>query len=105
MEILWSTLILVTLGLLAGLGLAIAAKVLHVKEDERIEAIAKMLPNANCGACGYAGCKALAEAIVKGEEEKINKCKPGKLDAHFNPILKYIDEHPNPDGTKIKAHL
>lgn len=97
--------ILLGLGLIFGLGLAIAAKVLHVKEDERIEEVAKKLPNYNCGSCGYAGCKALAEAIIKGEEDNLRKCKPGKEDANFKPIIEYLDEHPNEDGTKVKVHM
>ncbi len=105
MEILWAVLILLGIGLLLGLGLAIAAKVLHVKEDERIDEVAKRLPNYNCGSCGYAGCKALAEAIVTGKEDNLKKCKPGKEDANFKPIIEYLDQHPNEDGTKVKVHL
>ncbi len=105
MEILWAVLILLGIGLLLGLGLAIAAKVLHVKEDQRIEEVAKRLPNYNCGSCGYAGCKGLAEAIVTGKEENLRKCKPGKEDANFKPIIEYLDQHPNEDGTKVKVHL
>ena len=105
MEILWAVLVLMGLGLLFGLGLAIAAKILHVKEDERIEEVAKRLPNYNCGSCGYAGCKALAEAIVTGKEENIRKCKPGKEDLNFKPIIEYLDAHPNEDGSKVKVHL
>lgn len=105
MEILWGVLILLAIGLLLGLGLAIAAKLLYVKEDERIEEVAKRLPNYNCGSCGYAGCKALAEAIVTGKEENIRKCKPGKEDLNFKPIIEYLDAHPNEDGSKVKVHL
>ena len=105
MEILWATLILLGIGLLLGLGLAVAAVILHVKEDERIEEVAKRLPNYNCGSCGYAGCKGLAEAIIKGKEENLRKCKPGKEDANFKPIIEYLDAHPNEDGTKVKVHL
>ena len=105
MEILWAALILLGIGLILGLGLAIAAKVLHVKEDERIEEVAKKLPNYNCGSCGYAGCKSLAEAIVTGKEENLRKCKPGKEDANFKPIIDYLDAHPNEDGSKVKVHL
>ena len=105
MEILWGVLILLAIGLLLGLGLAIAAKLLYVKEDERIEEVAKRLPNYNCGSCGYAGCKALAEAIVAGKEENIRKCKPGKEDLNFKPIIEYLDAHPNEDGSKVKVHL
>ena len=97
--------VLLVLGLLLGLGLAIATTLLHVKEDERIEEVAKRLPNYNCGSCGYAGCKAMAEAIVSGKEENLKKCKPGKEDLNFKPIIEYLNEHPNEDGTKIKAHL
>lgn len=105
MEILWAALILLGIGLILGLGLAIAAKVLHVKEDERIEEVAKRLPNYNCGSCGYAGCKSLAEAIVTGKEDNLRKCKPGKEDANFKPIIEYLDKHPNKDGSKVKVHL
>ena len=105
MEILYAVLILLGLGLILGLGLAIAAKILYVKEDERIEEVAKRLPNYNCGSCGYAGCKSLAEAIVTGKEANIKKCKPGKEDANFKPIIEYLDAHPNEDGSKVKVHL
>ncbi len=50
-----------------GLLLAIAAKIFAVKVDERVVAITEVLPGANCGGCGYAGCTALAEAIVGGK--------------------------------------
>ena len=105
MEILWAVLILLGLGALLGLGLAIAAVVLHVKEDKRIEEVAKRLPNYNCGSCGFAGCKGLAEAIVTGKESNLRKCKPGKEEANFKPIIEYLDQNPNEDGTKVKVHM
>ena len=43
-------------GILAGVLLTVAAKVFHVEVDERIEKIGESLPQANCGACGFAGC-------------------------------------------------
>ena len=105
MNIVWAVLILLGIGLILGLGLAIAAKVLYVKEDERIDEVAKRLPNYNCGSCGYPGCKGLAEAIVTGKESSLKKCKPGKEDANFKPIIEYLDQHPNDDGTKVNVHL
>ena len=105
MNILWAILILLGIGLVLGIGLAIAAKVLYVKEDERIEEVAKRLPNYNCGACGYAGCKGLAEAVVQGKETNIRKCKPGKEDANFKPIIEYLEAHPSEDGSKVNVHL
>jgi formate dehydrogenase (NADP+) beta subunit len=55
------------LGALCGLGLAVAAKVFYVFVDPKVEAVAEALPGANCGGCGFAGCGANAEAIVRGK--------------------------------------
>jgi Na+-translocating ferredoxin:NAD+ oxidoreductase RNF subunit RnfB len=38
----------------------------YVWEDPRIDGVAGLLPGANCGACGQAGCRAFAEAVVQG---------------------------------------
>lgn len=68
--------ILGILGLIYGLGLAVASKKFYVEVDPKIEAITEALPSANCGACGYPGCAGYAEAVVMQDEE-INKCAPG----------------------------
>ena len=47
----------------------------------------------------------MAEAIISGKEENLKKCKPGKEEANFKPIMEYLEEHPNADGTKVKVHL
>jgi len=57
------------LGLAFGGLLGYAAKVFAVATDTRAEAIKEILPGANCGACGFPGCNALAEAIAKGEAD------------------------------------
>nr|WP_320025536.1 RnfABCDGE type electron transport complex subunit B [uncultured Acetobacterium sp.] len=59
--------ILGAFGLLFGIGLAIAAKVFAVDVDHRFPMVRAALPGANCGACGYPGCDALALAILNGE--------------------------------------
>ena len=76
MEILIAVAILGGLGLLFGLILAIASKVFYVETDPRLEKLNEALPGANCGGCGYAGCAAYAEAVLKGEAE-IGKCAAG----------------------------
>jgi formate dehydrogenase (NADP+) beta subunit len=55
------------LGLVVGIGLAIASKVFYVYVDPKILAIEAALPGANCGGCGLPGCSANAEAIVSGK--------------------------------------
>jgi len=67
MEILIPILVLGSLGLLFGAGLAIAAKSLAVKSDARLEAIHGLLPGSNCGACGGAGCFGFAESVLSGK--------------------------------------
>ena len=52
--------------ILAGM-LIIANKKLYVYEDPRIDQVEDMLPHANCGACGFPGCRPFAEALVSGE--------------------------------------
>ena len=47
--------------------LVVANRWLHVDEDPRIDAVEAMLPHTNCGACGYPGCHAFAEALVNGQ--------------------------------------
>jgi electron transport complex protein RnfB len=51
---------------LAGL-IAVANKKLYVFEDPRIDQVEDMLPHANCGACGFPGCRPFAEALVSGQ--------------------------------------
>ncbi|MGM9970453.1 MAG: RnfABCDGE type electron transport complex subunit B [Anaeroplasma sp.] len=99
MEIVWAIVVLAGLGLVLGLGLAIASKVFHVEVDTRIEDITAILPNANCGACGYPGCAGFAEAIVSQVAENLSQCKPGVKSGKPEEIRKYLDEHPNPDGS------
>jgi RnfABCDGE-type electron transport complex B subunit len=55
------------LGVLLAAVLAFADKKFYVWEDPRIEEVESLLPKANCGACGCAGCHAFAEKAVKGE--------------------------------------
>lgn len=57
------------LGLVLASVLAIANRRLYVFEDPRIDQVEDLLPHANCGACGEAGCRVFAEKLVKGETE------------------------------------
>lgn len=67
MGVLWlAVAILGGVGLLFGVLIALANRKLKVWEDPRIDAVAGMLPGANCGACGFPGCRGFAEAAVNG---------------------------------------
>ena len=64
------------LGLICSIMLAIASKVMAVEVDERVSQVGEIMPGANCGACGYAGCDGYANAIVN-EDAETNLCTPG----------------------------
>lgn len=64
------------IGLLFGLLLAFAAIVFRVEVDERVSKIEEVLPGANCGGCGYAGCSAYAAAVVN-DGAPIDACGAG----------------------------
>ena len=80
MDILIAIGILGGLGLVFGLVLAAASKVFYVETDPRLDQLNECLPGANCGGCGFAGCGAYAEAVLKGEAP-VGKCASGGNEA------------------------
>ena len=65
--VLTSVAVLGGVGLTFGTLIALAHRKLRVWEDPRIDAVSDLLPGANCGACGFAGCRAFAEAAIGGD--------------------------------------
>jgi Na+-translocating ferredoxin:NAD+ oxidoreductase RNF subunit RnfB len=72
-------LVLGGLGCLAALGLGAASLKFRVHVDPRVEELERVLPGVNCGACGYAGCNALARGLADGKAAA-NACIPGGPD-------------------------
>ncbi|MBI4808641.1 MAG: electron transport complex subunit RsxB [Nitrosomonadales bacterium] len=72
------TALLVMIGISLALGavLGFSAIKFKVEGNPLVEKIDAVLPQTQCGQCGYPGCKPYAEAIAKGEAD-INKCPPG----------------------------
>lgn len=69
--------VLALLGLGVGIGalLGYVAKTFRMEGDPVVDRINDILPQTQCGQCGYPGCKPYAEAIAAGDA--INKCPPG----------------------------
>jgi len=68
----WVSIVIAVLALggltfLLALMLVIANKKLYVYEDPRIDVVEDLLPHANCGACGFPGCRPFAESVVAGD--------------------------------------
>jgi Na+-translocating ferredoxin:NAD+ oxidoreductase RNF subunit RnfB len=71
-----ATLVVGVIGLIMGLLLIKVDQTFKVEVDEKESAVREYLPGNNCGACGFAGCDAMAAAIVKGEAP-VNGCPVG----------------------------
>jgi len=75
--IIYGVIALTVAGVVLSLVLYLVAQKFKVIEDPRIDLVAEKLPGANCGGCGFAGCRALAEAIVKAENLDGKACPVG----------------------------
>ncbi len=75
MSFLTAVILLCILGLLFGVVLGYAAIKYKVESDPIVEQLDALLPQTQCGQCGYPGCRPYADAIANGD--KINKCPPG----------------------------
>ena len=69
--------VLAVLGAVFGFILAVASKVFEVKKDPREEEILSHLAGANCGGCGFAGCRGMADALVKQDDISALFCPVG----------------------------
>lgn len=78
--VIWTIAIITVLGLLLALVLFLVAKKFKVEEDPRIDEVEKVMPGANCGGCGFAGCRAFAEAAVKSPDLEGIFCPVGGND-------------------------
>lgn len=77
--ILLAVIVLGVLGLVSALVLFYASHRFAVHEDPRIGQVAAVLPQANCGGCGYPGCSGFAAACVKAADQ-------GSLDGKLCPV-------------------
>jgi len=78
--IIWTVVVLAGLGLILALVLYFVATAFKVEEDPRIDEVEKVMPGANCGGCGYAGCRAFADAAVKDTTLEGHYCPVGGND-------------------------
>ena len=92
---------------MAGIGLSLGAVLgwasirLKVEDDPLVEKIDAILPQTQCGQCGFPGCKPYAEAIAKGDAE-INKCPPGGAEG-INRLAELLGvEPPSAEGMEHK---
>lgn len=87
--ILYAVLALGAIGIAAAIILYFVSQKFKVIEDPRIDEVAEQLPGANCGGCGYAGCRNFAEAIVAAGNMDNLACPVGgnAVSNNIAPIL------------------
>ena len=101
---------LVGLAILFGALLGFAAEKFKVEGDPIVEQLDELLPQTQCGQCGFPGCRPYAESIANGDE--INKCPPGGQST-INAIANLLDvpapeldaEHGEESEVKTVAYI
>jgi electron transport complex protein RnfB len=94
MEYLISIAAIAGLAVAFGLLLGYASVRFRVEGDPVVEQIDAILPQTQCGQCGYPGCRPYAEAIASGEAD-INQCPPGG-EAGVQALADLLDREPKP---------
>ena len=82
-----SIIVLGIIGLASAVILYFVAQKFKVEEDTRIDVVTDLLPGANCGGCGFPGCRGFAEACVNAESLENLLCPVGGL-----PVMCKISE-------------
>ena len=70
-------------GFVAGIGLFYASKKFSVEKDPKVDEVVEILPQANCGGCGFPGCSAYADAVVAGKAQP-TACPVGGMELAKN---------------------
>jgi len=93
------------IGIVAAIILYFVAQKFKVYEDPRIDDVEEALPSANCGGCGYAGCRAFAEGLVKAGNMEGFNCPVGGADVmqQVAGILGLVAEAKEPQIAVIRC--
>lgn len=86
-EILYTILVLVSMGIAAAVVLYVVSRKFRVKEDPRREKVLDALPNTNCGGCGFPGCSAFTDQLLQAESLAPYHCPVGG-----NEVMKQVAE-------------
>ena len=99
-ELLLTVLTLSVLGVALAVILYFVAQKFKVYEDPRIDEVEKMLPGANCGGCGFAGCRAMSEALVNRDNISSLNCPVAGGDA-MKAIAEFLGKSAGAQSPKV----
>lgn len=91
---------LCAIGIVSAVILYFVAQKFKVEEDPRIDIVEGLLPGANCGGCGYPGCRGLAEAAVKATTLDGIMCPVGGTET-MNKIAAALGQEAKAQAPKI----
>ena len=100
MDILLAIAIMALGAVVLGAALGFASIKFKVEGDPLVEKVEAILPQTQCGQCGFPGCKPYAEAIVNGEE--INKCPPGGAEGVQRLLFRSVQRLADLLGREVK---
>ena len=92
--------IMTSLGIIFGLVLAYANKKMAIEVNPLIHVVEDVLPKGQCGACGFAGCMAYAEAVVNNPDVPPNLCIPGKA-----PVAKLVGDLTGKSAAEVEPRI
>ncbi len=103
--IIYAVVSLVAIGAAAAVILYFVAQKFKVVEDPKIDEVDEVLPGANCGGCGYAGCRAFAEALVKAGNMEGFNCPVGGAEvmAQAGDVLGLTAEAKDPEIAVVRC--
>ena len=105
-QILIAVIVLGAIGAFFAVVLYFVAQKFKVVEDPLIDEVAEVLPGANCGGCGKAGCRAFAEACVAQHSLEGLRCAPGgdAVAAKIAELLGCAVEQGEPQVAVVRCH-
>lgn len=86
--LLYTLLSLCAIGIVLAVILYVVAQKFKVEEDPRIDDVEALLPGANCGGCGFPGCRGFADACVRSATLETLRCPVGG-----NPTMKLVADY------------
>lgn len=96
-----AVIVLTLLALVFGMLLGYASRRFAAEEDPVVDQVDELLPQSQCGQCGYPGCRPYAEAVANNGEN-INRCAPGG-EAVMLKIATLLNVEPQPIGDEAAA--
>jgi len=93
--LIYTIIIISAIGAFSAIVLYFVSQKFKVDEDPRVDDVEALLPSSNCGSCGFAGCRAFAEACVATDDLSLLSCPVGGNDT-MQSLARYLGLNARP---------